>query len=282
LADKKNTNGYGDKCPDQLGGFCSSVFFTWLTPLLDLGNKRPLEFADLYQLNHSDRAVNISQTFQHYWDIELTKTHPRLWWALARGFGAPFLVAGGLKLIHDSLQFVGPLIIKLIIAFLSDPDSDINQGFVYVAIIFVAGVGQSFALRQYFFLCFETGLRVRSAIVTAVYQKSLVLSPSAQAKKSTGEITNLMSVDAHRLQETTTYLHATWFALFQIITSSYLLYLQLGVAFVAGLLVILLLIPITASISKIMRSLQQRLMQVKDERVKVVYEVLSGIKVIKL
>ncbi|OQR83043.1 ATP-binding Cassette (ABC) Superfamily, partial [Thraustotheca clavata] len=131
-------------------------------------------------------------------------------------------------------------------------------------------------------MCFETGLRLRSAIVTAVYQKSLVLSASAKGQKSTGEITNLMSIDAQRLQEITNYLHAIWYAFFQIIVSSYLLYLQLGVAFVAGLLVILLLIPITASISKIMRSLQQRLMQVKDERVKVVYEVLSGIKVIKL
>ncbi|OQR84098.1 ATP-binding Cassette (ABC) Superfamily, partial [Achlya hypogyna] len=275
-------DGYGDRCPEEMGGFCSSVFFSWLTPLLDLGNKRPLEFGDLYQLNPADRAMHISEKFQRYWDKELTRSKPRLWWALSRAFGTPFLVAGFLKLVHDMLQFVGPLVIKLIIEFLSDPEAELNTGLLYAAVIFVAGVGQSFALRQYFFYCFETGLRLRSAVVTAVYHKSLVLSASAKGARSTGEITNLMSIDAQRLQDITNYLHAIWYALFQIVVSSYLLYVQLGVAFVAGVVVMLLIIPATAAISGIMQLLQKRLMTVKDERVKVVYEVLSGIKVIKL
>ncbi|KAF0697853.1 Aste57867_11493 [Aphanomyces stellatus] len=283
LLDKSTTDhGLGDKSPSELGGCWSNVFFSWLTPLLDLGNKRPLEFDDLYQLNADDRAVHISETFKKYWAIEMTKSKPRLWWALARSFGGPFVAAGFLKLIHDSLQFVGPMVIKYIIAFLSDPSADISTGLYYVVAIFVSGVVQSFSLRQYFFLCFETGLRFRSAVVTAVYQKSLVLASSARAKKSTGEITNLMSIDAQRLQEITNYLHAIWYALFQIVISSYLLYLQLGVAFVAGVVVMLLVIPTTAAISQMMRKLQRALMVVKDERVKVVYEVLSGIKVIKL
>ncbi|OQR85424.1 ATP-binding Cassette (ABC) Superfamily [Achlya hypogyna] len=275
-------DGLGDRCPEQMGGCCSGIFFSWLTPLLDLGNRRPLEFADLYQLNPSDRAVNISATFRKFWDRERVLPTPRLWRAMAHGFGWPFAYAGFLKLIHDSLQFVGPMVIKLIIEFLSDPDADLRVGLVYAGAIFVSGVVQSFALRQYFFYCFETGLRLRSAVVTAVYQKSLVLSAAAKAKKSTGEITNLMSIDAQRLQDITSYSHAIWYAFFQILVSSYLLYLQLGVAFVSGVVVILLLIPATAGISKIMQSLQERLMSVKDERVKVVYEVLSGIKVIKL
>ena len=36
----------------------------------------------------------------------MTKPKPRLWWALARSFGGPFVAAGFLKLLHDSLQFV--------------------------------------------------------------------------------------------------------------------------------------------------------------------------------
>ncbi|KDO34469.1 hypothetical protein SPRG_00533 [Saprolegnia parasitica CBS 223.65] len=275
-------DGLGDRCPDEMGGCASGLFFSWLTPLLDLGNRRPLEFADLYQLNRDDRAVHISKSFQAQWSRELLLPTPRLWRAMARAFGWPFAYAGFLKLIHDSLQFVGPMVIKLIIEFLSQPDADLRVGLIYAGAIFVAGVIQSFALRQYFFYCFETGLRLRSAVVTAVYHKSLVLSAAAKGKRSTGEITNLMSIDAQRLQEITNYSHAIWYAFFQIVVSSYLLYLQLGVAFVSGVIVILLLIPATACISKMMQALQEKLMAVKDERVKVTYEVLSGIKVIKL
>ncbi|CAK4257867.1 unnamed protein product [Aphanomyces euteiches] len=282
LLDKTTLDrGLGDKSPSELGGCCSNIFFSWLTPLLDLGNKRPLEFSDLYQLNLDDRAVHISKTFKKHWNVEMMKSKPRLWLALAKSFGGPFIMAGFLKLLHDSMQFVAPMVIKLMIDFLRDPNAELRTGLLYALTIFAAGVIQSFSLRQYFFLCFETGLRFRSAVVTAVYQKSLVLAASAKAKKSTGEITNLMSIDGERLEDLPTGLHAVWYALFQIIGASYLLYLQLGYSFLAGVAVMLLLFPATAAVSKIMQGCQAKLMQVKDERMKVVYEVLSGMKIIK-
>ncbi|KAH9115900.1 hypothetical protein LEN26_012951 [Aphanomyces euteiches] len=109
LLDKTTLDrGLGDKSPSELGGCCSNIFFSWLTPLLDLGNKRPLEFSDLYQLNLDDRAINISKTFKKYWDVEMMKSKPRLWLALAKSFGGPFSMAGFLKLLHDSMQFVAP------------------------------------------------------------------------------------------------------------------------------------------------------------------------------
>ncbi|ETW02817.1 hypothetical protein H310_05302 [Aphanomyces invadans] len=274
-------DGLGDKTPSDMAGCFGNVFFSWLTPMLDLGNKRPLEFDDLYQLNVNNRAVHVSSVFKKQWAIEAAKIKPQMWKALGWSFGGPFVGAGFLKLLHDSLQFVGPMVIKYIIAFLSDPTAQVSTGLWYALAIFLAGVVQSFSLRQYFFLCFQTGMRFRSAVVTAVYEKSLVLSASSRAKKSTGEITNLMSIDGERLEDLPSDLHALWYALFQIIGSSYLLYLQLGYAFLAGVAVMILIIPATAIVSKVMQACQASLMQVKDERMKVVYEVLSGMKVIK-
>ncbi|GLE08119.1 hypothetical protein PINS_up019081 [Pythium insidiosum] len=120
-------------------------------------------------------------------------------------------------------------------------------------------------LRNYFFYCFETGMRVRSAICTAVYRKSLVLSAAARQKKTTGEITNLMSIDAQRLQELTQYINSLWYSVFQITVSCFLLWKQIGVSTFAGVAVIILMLPVTASISKLMRRLQLKLMKVKDE-----------------
>lgn len=47
-------------------------------------------------------------------------------------------------------------------------------------------------------------MRVRAGLVTAVYKKALVLS-SGDQNRSTGDIINLMSVDATRLQDFCTY-----------------------------------------------------------------------------
>ena len=59
------------------------------------------------------------------------------------------------------------------------------------------------------------------------------------------------------------------------------MYQQIGVACFAGVATIVLTIPVTAFIARIMRTLQKKLMLVKDDRIKICYEVLSGMKVIK-
>lgn len=86
----------------------------------------------------------------------------------------------------------------------------------------------SLCLRQYFYICYQTGLRLRSSVILSVYNKSLKLSTSERAKRSTGEITNLMSVDAQRLQDLTPYLHAVWYSFLQIFLALFFLYRELG------------------------------------------------------
>lgn len=57
---------------------------------------------------------------------------------------------------------------------------------------------------KYFQIAYETGMRVRAGLVTTIYRKALVLSNDG-AGKSSGDIVNLMSVDATRLQDLCTY-----------------------------------------------------------------------------
>ena len=44
---------------------------------------------------------------------------------MARAFGLPFLLAAFLKLIHDICQFIGPIMLRQMIAFLNDEDAEI-------------------------------------------------------------------------------------------------------------------------------------------------------------
>jgi len=98
----------------------------------------------------------------------------------------------------------------------------------YVLGLFLANFTMSLCLRQYFWWCYRVGMNLRAAVVTSVYNKSLVISPATMSRKTTGEITNLMSVDSSRLQDLTPYLHALWYSFFQIILALYFLWGQLG------------------------------------------------------
>ncbi|KDO18964.1 hypothetical protein SPRG_14801, partial [Saprolegnia parasitica CBS 223.65] len=271
-----------ETCPEDSDGWRAAVFFTWLNPIMELGSSRPLQADDLYGLDRCNRATNVAVAFEKQWAAQRQRPRPSILRALFGAFGTKFLWAGLLRLVRDSLQFVAPFVIKRMIAFLRDDDASIATGWELVALIFVSGLIQSFCFRQYVYYCKETGLQIRSAIVTSIYAKSLQLSTQALQETSTGQISNLMSIDAARLQRLTLDLHTIWVVPYLLVVACTLLYNELGVAFLAGLAVILLVIPITTLLSKIMRRLQSSLLSVKDTRGKLCYEVLAGIKVLKL
>ena len=85
--------------------------------------------------------------------------------------------------------------------------------------------------------------------MVAVYEKALVLSAGERHNRSIGEITNLMSIDALRLQELVTYLHAIWYSFYQIFFALFLLWKQLGPSVLAGLFVICIMIPVSKAVA---------------------------------
>jgi len=65
-----------------------------------------------------------------------------------------------------------------------------------------------------------------------------------------------MAVDAQRFMELTTYLNMLWSAPFQMIVALYFLWAILGPSVLAGVGVMVLMIPINAVIAKQTRKLQ--------------------------
>ena len=185
-------------------------------------------------------------------------------------------------MIHDCCLFAGPLLLNKLIFFLNDPAAPRSDGLLIVLGLFVANFIMSMCLRQYFWWCFRVGMRLRSAVVTAAFSKSLLLSAGALAKKSTGEITNLMAVDSTRLQSLTPYLHAIWYSFIQIALALYFLYKQVGVSCFGGIAVILMSIPLTGKIAARLKTIQKEMSSVRDRRVKLQNEVLAGMKIIKI
>jgi len=77
-------------------------------------------------------------------------------------------------------------------------------------------------------------------------------------------------------------LHLFWSAPLQISVAFMFLWGILGPSSLAGVGVMILLVPFNASVSSIIRKLQTRQMKNKDKRIKMMSEIISGIKSIKL
>ena len=81
---------------------------------------------------------------------------------------------------------------------------------------------------------------------------------SNESRKTTtvGEIVNLMSVDAQRMQDICGYLWMFWSCPLQIVIAMYMLWQQLGPSVLSGLALLILLIPVNGVIGTIQRRLQ--------------------------
>uniref|UniRef100_A0A2K6N0T6 Multidrug resistance-associated protein 1 n=1 Tax=Rhinopithecus bieti TaxID=61621 RepID=A0A2K6N0T6_RHIBE len=186
------------------------------------------------------------------------------------------------KAIHDLMMFSGPEILKLLINFVNDTKAPDWQGYFYTALLFIAACLQTLVLHQYFHICFVSGMRIKTAVIGAVYRKALVITNAARKSSTVGEIVNLMSVDAQRFMDLATYINMIWSAPLQVILALYLLWLNLGPPILAGVAVMVLMVPVNAVMALKTKTYQVAHMKSKDNRIKLMNEILNGIKVLKL
>ncbi|XP_067393213.1 ATP-binding cassette sub-family C member 2 isoform X2 [Emydura macquarii macquarii] len=213
-----------------------------------------------------------------------SRDYPKAWLAttLIRSFAGNLLKSVAFKLVHDLLVFASPQLLKLLISFVADPLSYAWQGYLYAVLLFVAALVQSICLQQYFQLCFLLGMSVRTALMAAVYKKALTISNATRKEYTVGETVNLMSADAQRFMDLTNFIHQLWSSPLQIALSIVFLWWELGPSVLAGIGVMVLLIPLNAVLATKARTIQMKNMKNKDERMKIMNEILSGIKILKL
>ncbi|XP_068141679.1 multidrug resistance-associated protein 1 isoform X2 [Drosophila tropicalis] len=313
----KYTRGRNE-IPELSASFLSRITYQWFDKMAWKGYKNPLEEQDLWDLRPQDSCKEVMPVFAYHWNQNVRKNYkytpqpePKAQFSngqvsfenphsskgsgkksmasimppIYKSFGGVFLFGAMMKLFTDVLTFAQPQVLSLIIGYVEDYDKDPQpewKGILYSVALFVLAAAQTFILGQYFHRMFIVGLRIRTALINAIYRKALRISNSTRKESTVGEIVNLMAVDAQRFMDLTTYLNMLWSAPLQIGLALYFLWLQLGPSVLAGLAVMIILIPVNGVIASRIKTYQIRQMKYKDERVKLMNEVLSGIKVLKL
>lgn len=276
-----------DECPIEYADVFSILTFGWMTPMMKYGYKHFLTPDDLWNLRPRDTTRVTGSALQEAWNSELERKHPSLWLALFRAFGGPYFRGALIKTISDALAFVQPQLLRLIIKFVdsyrrgNEPQPAIRGAAIALA-MFATSICQTVALHQYFQRAFETGMRVKSSLTAMIYSKSLKLSNEGRASKPTGDIVNHMAVDQQRLSDLTQFGQQLWSAPFQIVLCMVSLYQLVGLSMLAGVGAMIVMIPLNGIIAKIMRRLQMAQMKNKDQRTRLMTEILNNMKSIKL
>ncbi|XP_061858598.1 multidrug resistance-associated protein 1 isoform X2 [Colius striatus] len=294
--------GEKKRSPEENVFFFSKLTYSWFNGLISLGYKKPLERDDLFELNESDSPCNVCPNFEKQWRKEIQNSttgfmasyikrmlfkkrsfhKPSLLLALLQTFKFLLIKVAFLKVTADILAFMSPQIMKAMIMNSENHPSSYGRGYGYAIALFFVVLTQTLLHQLYQRNNMLSAVKIKTAVVGLIYKKSLTLANSSRRSYTTGEIVNLMSADAQQLMELAVNINLLWSAPFQIIMAVIFLWTELGPSVLAGVALLLLVIPINALIAAKVKRLKKKQMKYSDQRVKLLSEILHGIKILKL
>ncbi|XP_065752238.1 ATP-binding cassette sub-family C member 4 isoform X3 [Phocoena phocoena] len=124
----------------------------------------------------------------------------------------------------------------------------------------------------------------KSYLVLGIFTliEALCLSNLAMGKTTTGQIVNLLSNDVNRFDQVTIFLHFLWAGPLQAIIVTILLWMEIGISCLAGMAVLIILLPLQSCIGKLFSSLRSKTAAFTDTRIRTMNEVITGIRIIKM
>ncbi|EGG22822.1 hypothetical protein DFA_04952 [Cavenderia fasciculata] len=311
---KKDTNTYATiGNPEETSNIFSIMTIGFMTRLMRVGLTKTLTYDDVYPINKRDRSDILYKQFIKHWDKQvekdtkkfqqkveqqrkkgkdvqqgvdlgdLTAKKASLISVLNSVYGRYYLSSLIYKFLGDASQMVYPLMIYYLTNFVQDESEPYYNGLIYSAILLACYVANSFFISYWEYRCKIVGFQVRSAIITAIYKKSLNISNSVRESenKGKGNTMNLVSVDADMLMELFVYFQYIIASPIQLIVSIFLLFKLLKWAALIGLGSLLVFLPLNFIASMKESKINEEVMKRKDIRITQITESINNIRVLK-
>eukprot|EP00357_Protocruzia_adherens_P031519 CAMPEP_0115001824 /NCGR_PEP_ID=MMETSP0216-20121206/17633_1 /TAXON_ID=223996 /ORGANISM="Protocruzia adherens, Strain Boccale" /LENGTH=1370 /DNA_ID=CAMNT_0002367287 /DNA_START=20 /DNA_END=4132 /DNA_ORIENTATION=+ len=263
----------------------SKISFWWTMPLLRLGKKRPLKDEDMWPVRPEDDTELQVDTLKAHWLQEEQKdgngNYPVIW-AIYKSYYSKLLWMGFFDGIAAALPFVSPLAIQGIGFYLQDDSSPTYVGLAWVIALFLAQVIRTFFGAQSYFLIEIVGQNVSNGLKGMIYEKILAISPNSEYIYQQGKVVNLIQVDVFKLKYFIDMIPSALILIIQATLGIWLLFGFLGLSFLAGIGVILIVTFLNYRIGMISSKIQKQLMTKRDVRVRRTTELFTSVKIIKL
>ncbi|GMM34216.1 hypothetical protein DASC09_015410 [Saccharomycopsis crataegensis] len=264
------------------------ISFSNLNPLISKVYKEgTLEFDDLPEVGENFTAEKCSAILKKHWKDEMAKEKAdvSLIKPLLRAFGAQVLGCAVLQILQILASFVQPQLLRVLMSFFLTADNSEPQvlhGILLCVGMFITSLVIVMLYNEYINQMLNIGFKIRLSLTVLVYEKAFKLSTKARANKTVGDIVNLISVDTSKVEYLIKRSQTFVSAPLQFILCIFSLYFLLGLSSFSGLVIIAVALPVNLVAIKKMEALYDVNMKFKDKRTKLVSELLSSIKSIKL
>nr|XP_051689946.1 ATP-binding cassette sub-family C member 8 isoform X1 [Oryctolagus cuniculus] len=282
--------------------------YWWMNAFIKTAHKKPIDLRAIGKLPIAMRALTNYRRLCEAFDAQARKDaqSPQgaraIWRALCHAFGRRLVLSSTFRILADLLGFAGPLCIFGIVDHLGkenhvfQPKTQflrvyfvssqefLANAYVLAVLLFLALLLQRTFLQASYYVAIETGINLRGAIQTKIYNKIMHLSTSnlSMGEMTAGQICNLVAIDTNQLMWFFFLCPNLWAMPVQIIVGVILLYYILGVSALIGAAVIILLAPVQYFVATKLSQAQRSTLEYSNERLKQTNEMLRGIKLLKL
>ncbi|KAK7018259.1 P-loop containing nucleoside triphosphate hydrolase protein [Favolaschia claudopus] len=262
--------------------FLIKPFFPHLLPLLYRGSTRRITLPELKEIPTHLQADPATEKLLEALKGEERAGNRYLLKSTFRAFRADFLSPVFPRLVVLGASFAQVTLVEQMIKYVSDKNVPADQGAWLVGGYFVVYV--SLAIANYVFTEKVNAFIVlyRSALTGSLYHKTLLLTSMAAREVGQGAATTYMSVDVDKVTLGFQTFQELWAAVCTLLLACIMLYLKAGLAMLAPLIFIVILLGTTSGISRFVGAAQKRWLEATDGRVRVLTSVLSQLLPIKL
>ncbi|XP_009768405.1 putative ABC transporter C family member 15 isoform X1 [Nicotiana sylvestris] len=288
LLNGKNEKDPEDKRDSPYGkaSLLQLITFSWLNPLFEVGNKKPLDQDEVPDVDFRDSAKFLSGSFDE--SLKYVKgrngaKNPSIYKAIYVFAGKKAAINAVFAVISAGSSYVGPYLMDDFVNFLNEKKlRGLQSGYLLALAFCCAKMVETTTQRQWMFGARQLSLRLRAALISHIYQKGLALSSQSHQSYTSGEIINYMSVDVGRITDFIWYLNSMWMLPIQISLAIYVLHMNLGNGALVALGATLIVMTANVPLTRIQKGYQTKIMESKDERMKATSEILRNMKTIKL
>nr|XP_057931406.1 ATP-binding cassette sub-family C member 8 isoform X2 [Doryrhamphus excisus] len=286
----------------------SKATYWWMNTFITSAHRRPIDLKVIGKLPIAMRALTNYVTLRKAFEDQkraqgsMPQSPKWIWQALRVAFGRPLILSITFRFLADLLGFAGPLCISGIVHHISKDDGTIQRptrllgiyfisskeflenAYVLAVLLFFALLLQRTFLQASYYVAIETGIKLRGAMQTKIYNKIMRLCTSnmSMGELTVAQICNLVAVDTNQLMWFFFLCPNLWAMPVQIVVGVILLYYLLGISALIGATVIAVLAPVQYFVATKLSQTQKSTLEYSSQRLKKTNELLRGIKLLKL
>lgn len=247
-----------------------------------LGYHRVLHSYDLFALDRDLTAASVGKTLSDGLRSKSGKRIDSTLFLNALGcFKTDILASVIPKILYLGVTFAQPFIIRQLIDLVQTPRSPSSnrRGYGLTGATALTYISMAILSSWYWQTVTRFNTKLRGCLIAAIYDKTLEMDPFQQVQDSA---VMLMNVDVEKVLKGTRILHEFWATTLSVAIALYLLYLQVGLPFLAPLLIAILLAWICIRVGKYMKPRQLLFLAATQRRVDFFALLVSGLKAGKM